>query len=594
MASQLNYGELEPEALLLQQKKKKLPKSDALYRDIIEEQTELICRSRPDGMITFVNDAFCRYFGKTSKELIGHSFMPFIALEDRDMVEKHFGTLSEEKPVATIEHRVLLPNGQVRWQQWIKRAIFDVRGRLVEIQSVGRDLTERIRAEKILQESEKRYRCLISKMCNGFALNEVIIDGSGRACDSYFLEVNPAFEQITGMKANEMIGKRVGDVFPGTESFWIDSCGQVALSGIAVHFRKCSKLFDRHFEIIAYSPVKGQVATVFTDISERMEIEAALRESENNFRAIAENANDGILIGTGDVNHRYTYANGKASDMTGYSIVELLNMGYEDLVHPDEIGRIGQRYQKRMAGKPVIPYYETILVKKNGTHIPIEVTGSRTLWRGQTAVMVVIRDITLRKRFEEALGKSHNDLERRVRERTNVLMEVTKKLEEKQRELLRHKLDLERANKELVQTNTALSVLARNIDRKKDELEKKIAQAISAQIIPIIDEIKRDKLPEKSLMKLDVLSAYLSDLTPEAARGHDVIISLSAMELRIAMMIKNGFSSEEIARLLHLSPHTIKTHRRSIRKKLNIRNANINLESYLKLKLGKTSENNAL
>jgi len=134
--------------------------------------------------------------------------------------------------------------------------------------------------------------------------------------------------------------------------------------------------------------------------------------------------------------------------------------------------------------------------------------------------------------------------------------------------------------------NTALSVLARNIDKKRDEVEKKIAQTISSQIVPLVDEIKRDKLPEKSRVKLEVLAAYLNDLTPETAKGHDIIITLSAMELRVAVMIKNGFSNDEIARLLHLSPHTVKTHRRSIRKKLSITNSNINLVSYLKLKLG--------
>ena len=95
------------------------------------------------------------------------------------------------------------------------------------------------------------------------------------------------------------------------------------------------------------------------------------------------------------------------------------------------------------------------------------------------------------------------------------------------------------------------------------------------------------KLPEKNQVKLDVLTAYLKDMTPETAKGHEVIISLSAMELRVAMMIKKGFSSEEIARLLHISPHTVKTHRRSIRKKLNLKNSSLNLSSYLKYKLGK-------
>jgi DNA-binding CsgD family transcriptional regulator len=84
------------------------------------------------------------------------------------------------------------------------------------------------------------------------------------------------------------------------------------------------------------------------------------------------------------------------------------------------------------------------------------------------------------------------------------------------------------------------------------------------------------------------LAVYLNDLTPEMAKGHDIIISLSPMELRIAMMIKKGFSTDEIARLMCISPFTVKTHRRNIRKKLNIRNSDINLASYLKLKLGGT------
>ena len=149
--------------------------------------------------------------------------------------------------------------------------------------------------------------------------------------------------------------------------------------------------------------------------------------------------------------------------------------------------------------------------------------------------------------------------------------------------------ELKRWSTFLIDLTKSQDDLYRNIDKKRDEVEQKIAQTISAQIVPLVDEIKNDKLPEKSQVKLDVLAAYLNDLTPEAAKGHDIIISLSAMELRVAIMIKNGFSSDEIARLLHISPHTVKTHRRSIRKKLNITNANINLSSFLKLKLGRAS-----
>jgi DNA-binding CsgD family transcriptional regulator len=96
-------------------------------------------------------------------------------------------------------------------------------------------------------------------------------------------------------------------------------------------------------------------------------------------------------------------------------------------------------------------------------------------------------------------------------------------------------------------------------------------------------------MPERSRTKLEVLSAYLADLTPGVVKSRDVIISLSSMELRVAMMIKNGFKTDEIGRLLNISPHTVKTHRRSIRRKLRISNSSINLTSYLKFKLEKAS-----
>jgi DNA-binding CsgD family transcriptional regulator len=109
--------------------------------------------------------------------------------------------------------------------------------------------------------------------------------------------------------------------------------------------------------------------------------------------------------------------------------------------------------------------------------------------------------------------------------------------------------------------------------------------------MPILEELKSEKIPEKTRSKLEVLDAYLRGLIDQTFRGHVIIFSLSPAELRVAMMIKKGFSSEEIARLLHVSPHTVKTHRKNIRKKLNIHNSNINLASYLRLKLEKASDN---
>jgi len=132
-----------------------LRESEARYRAIVEDQTELICRFRPNGTLTFVNEAYCRYFGKRREELIGHSCMPLIPEEDREFVWQQMASLSLENPVGNYEHRVVTPSGEIRWQQWTDRAIFDEQGRLVEYQSVGRDITERKRAE---EETRRRNR----------------------------------------------------------------------------------------------------------------------------------------------------------------------------------------------------------------------------------------------------------------------------------------------------------------------------------------------------------------------------------------------------------------------------------------------------
>lgn len=136
-----------------------LRQSEAQYRAIVEDQTELICRFSPqDGAITFVNDAYCRYFAVDRRDLIGRSFLPFIPEEDRERVGSHFRELSAEHPMAVHEHRVTAPDGEVRWQQWTNRLIPGEHAHLAEIQSVGRDVTERRLMQEALQKSAERIK----------------------------------------------------------------------------------------------------------------------------------------------------------------------------------------------------------------------------------------------------------------------------------------------------------------------------------------------------------------------------------------------------------------------------------------------------
>jgi len=137
-----------------------LLESEERYRNIVEDQTEFICRFRPDGTHIFVNDAYCRYFGKTRDEIAGHRFVPEIPKDDHVLLSAHFAAITPDHPVATVEHRILMPNGEIRWQQWSDRGVFDKDGRVAEYQSVGRDITDRKHMEQALGEANRKLTLL--------------------------------------------------------------------------------------------------------------------------------------------------------------------------------------------------------------------------------------------------------------------------------------------------------------------------------------------------------------------------------------------------------------------------------------------------
>ena len=125
------------------QLEEKLRKSEARYRAIVEDQSELICRFLDDGTLTFVNDAYCRYFGKTCEELLGSSLFEMIPDEERERTHKHIASLSAKNAVATRDYQVVTPNGEIYWLQWTDQVIVGSQGQVVEFQSIGRDVTKR-------------------------------------------------------------------------------------------------------------------------------------------------------------------------------------------------------------------------------------------------------------------------------------------------------------------------------------------------------------------------------------------------------------------------------------------------------------------
>jgi PAS domain S-box-containing protein len=178
-----------------------LRQSEERYRLIVENQTEFIVKWRPDGTRTFVNPSYCRYFGQREEECLGTSLFLSLTPPLREALSAKIARLTPANPVATDERRSPAWHGDLRWQAWTDRGIFDAEGRLIEILSTGRDITKRKRAEEALRESEEQLRHLADNMPAGFTY-QLLRGADGKAGFRY---CSRGVETILGVKPSEVM-----------------------------------------------------------------------------------------------------------------------------------------------------------------------------------------------------------------------------------------------------------------------------------------------------------------------------------------------------------------------------------------------------
>ncbi|MFN8597206.1 MAG: PAS domain S-box protein [Anaerolineae bacterium] len=380
-----------------------LRQSEARYRGLIESQTDLIVRVDSAGHFTYVNDAYCRKFGQTRDALLRGTFMPLVHPDDLASTLKAMEGLNVPPYRIQVEQRAKAVDGW-RWFAWEDYAIHDEHGTLIEIQSVGRDITDRKQAEVALRESEALYHTLVETLPMNIFRKDI---------DGRFIFGNSLFFQTSGRERSELLGQTDFDLHPAelAEKYRADD-ERIMASGQSQEIIETHQTLDRppiYVQTIK-TPIYDTVGNllgiqgVFWDVTQQRRADISLRESEALYRALFDGANDAIFmhqVGSNGLPGDILAVNDVACDWLEYTHDELMRApldAYDAMENVEQIPGIVE--QIKTHGHAT---FERLYHTRTGRRFPVEINASRFEFNGKSVYLSIMRDITQRKRAEEVL-----------------------------------------------------------------------------------------------------------------------------------------------------------------------------------------------
>lgn len=579
MAEKPTYEELEKRIKELEegiseqkQREELIHESEARFRRMINQVPEVLYQfvMHKDGAfsVPFVNDQAYEFFGYSPDEimkeptLIANNMHP----EDKDLFVDNITESAKSLSEFSVEHRLIGPGNEIKWVQ-VKAIPHLMENGDIHWDGISMDITERKKNEEALRESESKYHKLFEKMMDGCALNEIICDENGKPVNYRFLDINPAFEKLTGHKRSDLLGKTIFEIVPNMDLSLIEIYGKVALTGEPVSFYNYTEETDKHYEVTVYQPEQGQFAFIFQDISERKQAEKGLQQSQEYLRAIMKNTSDYIVIR--DKDGFPVLFNSSAERIAKKAMgIELDSdmKPHKLLSDKKEVAFWDDLHEKALNGEGFKIEYSYPIADNDLRHFEIYFNPILQDDKVQGFIQIA-RDITERREIEEILKKSHNDLEKRVKERTEELRKANKDLKEK--------------TISLQEVNTALKVLLERREKDRDDIGQNVLLNVKELMMPFIIKLSKGSLTERQKSYLDLLDSGLQEIiSPFAQKLTSRYMHITPGEMQVANLVKEGKTSKEIADILDSTERAVVAHRANLRKKLGLKKKS-NLRTHL-------------
>jgi len=403
-----------------------LRESEEKYRQFVETAHEGVWAVDAETKTTYVNRRMAEMLGYEPAEMLGRKTAEFLDEDEAHLVLERLER-RRQGSVDTSEIRYRRRDGSVVWALTTASPLHDKEENFAGTLGMLTDITDRKRVEAALRESEERYRTLFNTMDEGFCIIEVIFDAADRPIDYRFLRINAAFERQTGLHDAE--GKLMKSLAPDHEAHWFEIYGEIAKTGTPLHFLNEAKALNRYYEVSAYRvgrPEDRQVAIIFNDISERQRAAEEVRASRAKLDAALASMTDAVFI-SDDAGQFIEFNDAFATFHRFKTKAECAKQfaDYPDII--DVFLPNGDVAPLDMWAVPRALRGETVTnaeygLRRKDTGEAWVGSYSFSAIRGNDGAIVgsvvVARDITDRKRAEEALRELNATLERRVHERT--------------------------------------------------------------------------------------------------------------------------------------------------------------------------------